>query len=219
MAEPSEHRPHQPASAASAPIKSAPVSVAEPAVPESPCLSQHGRAQPDWPEPPAQASKAVPEPPEHVRRAEWPVPQAQAEPRAAAPHAAMESMAAKNVQSTMEDAEAEPGAQAVPEPPRLFSLPVLSRRAPQPELPPSPPQASLPAAREPVPQPLRRDGNHVAKQQAQLRPEPRHAPAAGPATLRRRRASWSASSCRQCPAPPTSRESRWALLRARGPAH
>jgi hypothetical protein len=40
-----------------------------------------------------------------------------------------------------------------------------------------------------------------------------------PRGRRRRRASWSASFCRRCLAPPTSRESRWVLLRARGPAH
>ena len=52
------------------------------------------------------------------------------------------------------------------------------------------------------------------------RRRPLHRSRAGvPRGRRRRRASWNASFCRRCRAPPTSRVSRWALLRARGPAH
>lgn len=194
-AELSEPRPYQSASAVSVPKESGPASAQAWAGQESPYLSEPNRVQPDL----------------EQRREQ---PASKAPPAGREAHEATESMAAKTVPSTMEDAAAEPAALARPQPPRHFSLRVLSRCAPQPALPPSA-RASQPDARGPAPARLLR-GARLRARAARL---PRRARAAGPAVLRRRRASWSASSCRQCPAPPTSRGSRWALLRARGPAH
>ncbi len=212
-----EHRPCPPEEAVSVPIKSGQAAAEASASQESPRLWEQTSAELE------QGSKvqALPEwdseAPAH-EQPEQPV-QAQEEPaqHAAAPDAASESTAAKNgrpLPLTKADAEAAPDARAAPELLPFSFAASLSRsghRSPRPESPREAPQACEPAARERAPppehSPRSRDG---AKFQAQIRRQPRRSPSGGPAKLRRRRASWSASSCRQYPAPPTSQESRWA---------
>jgi hypothetical protein len=128
------------------------------------------------------------------------------------PHEAKVWTAARRMfPTTREAAAAEPGARVLPELLRSSFVASPSRwgRQSRPRALPTSARTVLPAAaREEarLPWHFPRLVPDAAKLQARRRS--RRSPAGAPAELRRRRASWSASSCRQHPAPPTSRESR-----------
>ncbi len=217
MEEPSAHRPTPRASAALDPIRSVPD--AEPEEQASPESARFWKSVPTVPE-----STALPE---HVPPEQQAVPEAAQ--LVAARAAATESRAPNGQehvlahapwdvrQPTAEDAAAARASPEARELPRRASLRESLSPALRPALPPSR-RASKQERRLPAPASERSVPDDAKFRARNFPPLPRSR-VCGPAKRRRRRASWSAFSCRQCPAPPTSRESRWALLRARGPAH
>jgi hypothetical protein len=240
--EPSEHRPFPAAEAGAVPTKSDRDAAEARAWPESTSLSKgarmalekelemvlESRAQPATLVGPEEA-RALPA---SAERAAW---ESTAEPSAAQEDAEEQGRRAESaspaeqsfVPSVLTEGVAteepdEPEAQellrraSIPvRPSRLLASRLLESR-------PSPEVSKQALSARPAREHAQPQGRPIAKQyESRARRQSRvHRARAGvPRGRHRRRASWNASFCRRCQARPTSRVSRWALLRARGPAH
>lgn len=199
MAEPSAHRPNRQASAVLDPIKSVPdAEPEEQASPESACFAKSVPAAP--------GSTALPEQPSAPEGAQLAAARAAAT-ESTEPNVRVRAPAHVRPPTTVDAAaaRASPEARVLP---RHVSLREPLSPAPPPELQPSP-RVLKQERRLPAPA-SERSVPDAAKFRARNFPPLPRSRVCGPAKRRRRRASWSAFSCRQCPAPPTSRESRWA---------